>query len=136
MRKRAASGRGWGFTAEDAEIAECGEREEYPLLYIFPPAWESGVDYSVVGIMRTDPDPVEVIAFSYGQGAVVGTDSRNPVVADLLEAEGGVGRVFLKALEVATGDLLDRFGQGGEVFPKLGYSAVHYSSRTVPATLA
>ncbi len=70
--------------------------------------------------MRADPDPVEVVAFGYGQGAVVGTDSRNPVVADFLEAEGGVGRVFLEALEVATGGLLDRFGQGSEVLPKLG----------------
>ena len=86
--------------------------------------------------MRPDPDPIEVVAFGYGQSAVIGADSRDPVVTDFLEAEGGVGRVFLEALEVAAGGLLYRFGQGGEVSQKLGYSAMHYSSPTVPATRA
>ncbi len=86
--------------------------------------------------MRADPDPVEVVAFGYGQCAVVRPDSRDPVITDFLEAEGGVGRVFLEALEVAAGGLLYRFGQGGEVFPKLRYSAMHYSSPTVSAARA
>ena len=86
--------------------------------------------------MRSDPDPVKAVAFGYGQGAVVGADSHDPVVTDFLEAKGRVSRVFLEALEVASGGLLYWFGQISEVFPELGYSAMHYSSPTVPASRA
>ena len=79
---------------------------------------ESGIYYSFVGVMGANPDPKQVGPFGHRKGAVIRSDSRYPVVADFLESEGRVGRVFLEALKVAAGDLLNRFGQGGKVFPK------------------
>ncbi len=97
---------------------------------------ESGIYYSFVGVMGANPDPKQVSPFGHCKGTVIGSDSRYPVVADFLESEGRVGRVFLEALKVAAGDLLNRFGQGGKVFPKLGYGAVRYRSLTAPAARA
>ena len=81
-------------------------------------------DQPLILVMRADPDPNKVRTILHGEGVVIDSDPRGPIVPDFLKMQGGVRWVLSQQVEILVGHSLDGFRQARKRGPEASGGAM------------